>query len=270
MTHDVKVLCVDDETHILNALERVLFEEDYELLSAESAKEGLAILQEEAPVQVVVSDYRMPEMNGVDFLKEVCEKCPETIRIVLSGYADTASVVSAINEGEIYKFIPKPWNDDELRIIISKAIDLYFLQQKNQILSCELDKANRELMAINKRLAGFAETRIPPKQGQINSMEQPVLDSLQVGIIVIDGKGIIIQNNKRLATFLERQETSLTGKTMEEVLPEEMLGFVSRFDPDRYDAEYINLFDRKIKIMGTAIDDIENEAAMVLVLDDVL
>ena len=128
MTENVTILCVDDEANVLKSLKRLFLDEDYEILTAESGSEGLVLLeQRQQPVQVVISDYRMPEMDGVAFFKEVHDRWPDTVRIVLSGYADTAAVVAAINEGQVYRFIPKPWNDDELKVTIAKAVDLYFL-----------------------------------------------------------------------------------------------------------------------------------------------
>ena len=112
----VKILCVDDERNVLRALERIFLDDDYEIVTAGSGEEGLEIMTESGDCfQVVISDYRMPVMNGVEFLKAVYERWPDSVRIVLSGYADAGAIVAAINEGHIYKFIPKPWNDEELR-----------------------------------------------------------------------------------------------------------------------------------------------------------
>jgi two-component system NtrC family sensor kinase len=154
----IRILLVDDEVNVLRALERTFMDEEYEVLTASSGSEGLSILQDISPVQVVVSDYRMPQMNGVDFLREVRRCWPDTVRIVLSGYADTAVVISAINEGEIYKFIAKPWNDDELRIAIINALERYSLNKKNieltEALSAkieELKKANADLERLTGR-----------------------------------------------------------------------------------------------------------------------
>ncbi|MBU4151546.1 MAG: response regulator, partial [Proteobacteria bacterium] len=143
MNHEVvKILCVDDEKNVLRALQRLFMDEDYEILTASNGAEALELLTEQQKsVQLVISDYRMPGMDGVEFLKQVNERWPATIRIVLSGYADTASVGDAINEGQIYKFIPKPWNDEELKSTISKALEVYFLRLKNERLSDELMEA---------------------------------------------------------------------------------------------------------------------------------
>jgi DNA-binding NtrC family response regulator len=101
------LLCVDDERPILNALKRLLRKEGYRLLTAEDGPEALDVLDRE-PVQVVISDYRMPGMSGTALLREVKSRHPETVRVVLSGYADAHVVVESINIGEIYRFLPKP------------------------------------------------------------------------------------------------------------------------------------------------------------------
>ena len=123
MAEEIKILCVDDERNVLKSLRRLFMDEDnYEIFVAESGAEGLEVLEEEGDIRMIISDYRMPEMTGVEFLRQANEKWPETVRIVLSGYADTSAVVEAINEGQIYKFIPKPWNDEELLSSISAAL----------------------------------------------------------------------------------------------------------------------------------------------------
>lgn len=105
-------------------------DDDYDIFSAASAEEGLEILRTNEEIQIVISDYRMPGMNGVDFLKEVYSNWPDTVRMVLSGYADTAAVVEAINDGQIFRFIPKPWDEEELRTTIRMGLERYFLQKK--------------------------------------------------------------------------------------------------------------------------------------------
>ncbi|RJX26231.1 MAG: response regulator [Desulfurivibrio sp.] len=129
MSEQVKILLVDDEPNVLRALKRLFIDEDYEIITAASGEEGLSMLEKEYPVQLILSDYQMPSMDGVDFLKRVCQKWPQTIRIVLSGYADMATIVAALNEGQIYKFIAKPWDDNELKVTIAKAIEVYFPSQ---------------------------------------------------------------------------------------------------------------------------------------------
>ena len=154
MAESIKLLCVDDERNVLRALERIFMDDDYEILTAISGEEGLAVLAENDDVQVVVSDFRMPGMNGVEFLRQVCEKYPETVRIVLSGYADTGAVVSAINEGQIYKFVSKPWSDEELRQTVAKAVEAFSLHRENRALAAELETLKREMALLKSRMPG--------------------------------------------------------------------------------------------------------------------
>ncbi|GFO56754.1 hypothetical protein GMSM_37610 [Geomonas sp. Red276] len=182
----IRILCVDDERNVLRALERIFMDCDYEILTASSGEEALRLLAEAPVVRVVISDYRMPGMNGVEFLKEVCAQRPETIRIVLSGYADTAAVVSAINEGKIYKFIPKPWNDDELRLTVDKALETFDIHRHNQELAEELRRRDEELARLKGEAGGRA----------------PALDDLPVGILSVDRGGSVREINRAAAAML--------------------------------------------------------------------
>lgn len=130
MNEEIKILCVDDEKNILRSLKRLFLDCNYEIITALSGSEGLEILNNTDTVQIVISDYRMPQMNGIDFLQEVYRSWPDTVRIVLSGFADMSAIVDAINEGHIYQLIAKPWDDEKLKATISKALDHYFMQQK--------------------------------------------------------------------------------------------------------------------------------------------
>nr|WP_226924994.1 response regulator [Stutzerimonas stutzeri] len=114
------VLLLDDEENILRALARVLRRDGYRILMATRAQDAFELLAKH-DVQVILSDQRMPEMNGTEFLSRVKGLYPNTVRIVLSGYTDLKSVTEAINEGAIYKFLTKPWDDDLLRKDVAQA-----------------------------------------------------------------------------------------------------------------------------------------------------
>jgi putative two-component system response regulator len=147
----IRILAVDDEPFVLDTIKRLLNEDNYDVLTATSGIEGLHIM-ETFPVQIVISDYRMPEMNGVEFLREVYRQWPDTVRIVLSGFADIQSVIAAINEGQIYKFMGKPWNNEDLRVTVVNAIDRYRLHKENIRLTADLKKKNEELQKFNDML----------------------------------------------------------------------------------------------------------------------
>jgi DNA-binding NtrC family response regulator len=116
----LNLLLVDDEPHVLSSLARLLRREAYTTLTAGSPLQAFEILARQ-PVQVVISDQRMPEMSGTEFLARVRQLYPDTVRIVLTGYSDLESVTDAINRGAIYKFLTKPWDDDQLREQIREA-----------------------------------------------------------------------------------------------------------------------------------------------------
>ena len=102
-----KILIVDDEENVLISLKRIFRKENYEIYTANSGFQGIELL-EKHDFSLILSDFKMPELNGIEFLKLASEKSPDTIRIILTGYADVDVVISAINEGNIYKFIEKP------------------------------------------------------------------------------------------------------------------------------------------------------------------
>lgn len=220
----IRILCVDDEKNVLKCLQRLFFDEDYEILPAETAAEGIEILKGMYPVQIVISDYRMPGMSGADFLRQVYEQWPDTIRIVLSGYADTAVVVEAINEGHIYKFIPKPWNDDELKMVINNALEIYYLHKKNKELAEELKEANNQLLVVNQNLETLVEQRTAEIrfQNQALKVAQNVLDALPVAVVGMDKAGLIVQCNQMADKMLCEIPGSLLGNNRKDTLPKEV------------------------------------------------
>ncbi|OIP46858.1 MAG: hypothetical protein AUK28_06720 [Desulfobacterales bacterium CG2_30_60_27] len=199
MPEPVKILFVDDERSVLRSLERLFLEDDHEILTALSGEEGLAMLESAAPVQVVVSDYRMPGMNGVDFLKQVCARWPDTIRLVLSGYADTASVVAAVNEGQIYRFVGKPWNASELKMALNNAVETYNLNQMNRDLTERLQEYNDELQDLNRNLQQRVEEETAElvARNQELSLAQYILDSLPCAVLGLAADGSIVRSNRK-------------------------------------------------------------------------
>jgi len=144
-----RVLLVDDEPGILKALKRTFHAEAYEVVTADSGAAALVELGK-APFHVVISDYKMPLMNGAELLERIKNGYPDTIRIMLTGHADTGAVMGAINAGAVYKFILKPWNDDDLRVTVSLALEQFDLVRKNRLLSQENAKKSREISALSR------------------------------------------------------------------------------------------------------------------------
>lgn len=230
MTEQARILFVDDEPNVLRALRRLFLDDDYEILTAPGAQEGLRILEETQPVQVVISDYRMPGIDGVEFLREVCRRWPDTVRIVLSGYADTATVVDAVNEGQIYKFIAKPWDDHDLRVTVANALERHRLVTENARINEELKKANEELRVINENLESLVEqqTRELVVQNAILSTAHEILDSLPVAVIGVDTEGLVVQANRMAIEMLAGPDSSIVGKDRRAALPDVLNSFHDR------------------------------------------
>ena len=271
MTETVKILCVDDEPNVLKSLKRLFIDEDYEIFSANSGEEGLALLEEQWDTQIVISDYRMPGMNGVDFLKKVYEGWPDTIRIVLSGFADTASVVAAINEGQIYKFIGKPWNDEELKDTVSRAVEHYHLKRKNQELTRQLMDSNYELKQLNEDLEKGVADRNAELVFQNELLQQGlcILDILPVGIVELDSSGFIAQGNRMFYEITGQEVGSAMGQDVSEVLPDEVIRFISEIGTDKVKEQEFNISERPCRIKGVRMKIAGKEGGVVLTIDPV-
>ena len=209
------ILIVDDEQSILNSLNRLFRKEGYKVFTATSGKSGLEIFKE-SNIHLVISDYRMPRMNGVEFLQKVRELYPDTIRIVLSGYADVDTIIAAINKGEIYKFITKPWNDEELKLTIRRSLEQYELIQENRRLTEKIRLQNEELeKQVQERTATLA-------------LSQEILENLPIPIMGISTEGIVVFINKKVKEIFQQQTELLVGSNMEESLPPAIYNLVQK------------------------------------------
>ena len=151
-----KMLVVDDEPDNLDLLYRT-FRRDFNVLRAESGIEALEILKQEGEVAVIISDQRMPEMKGTEFLSKTVPQFPNTMRIILTGFTDVEDLVEAINSGQVYKYITKPWDPSELKIVVQRAVETYDLLKQR---SDELRRAQTQqhLLAMITKLAQEIDT----------------------------------------------------------------------------------------------------------------
>lgn len=270
MVADVTILCVDDETNVLKSLKRLFLDEDYEILTAESGKEGLTLLEQHQPVQVVISDYRMPEMDGVAFFKQVHARWPDTVRIVLSGYADTGAVVAAINEGQIYKFIPKPWNDEELKVAIAKAVERYFLVKANNELNEKLRQANVELSRIAVQLEEKVTERTEELlfQNKVLRHGQVILNTLPMGVVGFDRQGMLVQRNRRAEEMLRNFRHALLGAPAAEILPPDWVAVLAEVQPGKSVSRVLALAGQQFCVRGVMIAEPDGQTGTVLVFDN--
>jgi adenylate cyclase len=171
------LLSVDDEESVLKALQRSLRKVDIEIVTALSGKAGLDILKQRQ-VDVIVSDIRMPHMSGAEFLKAAAAIQPTTTRIALTGYADPEETKAAINEGGVTQFLSKPWDDDELRRIITEAATVARLKRENQALAILTENQNEELRALNEDLEALIAARTQELE-HTNGILTTALDDLK-------------------------------------------------------------------------------------------
>jgi DNA-binding NtrC family response regulator len=146
----IGVLYVDDEINNLNSF-KAAFRRDFEIFTAISAKEGRKILDSQE-IGVIITDQRMPGMTGIEFLESILSVYPDTIRILLTGFSDINAVMDAINRGQVYKYLVKPWQNDELKMYIENALEIYNLRKENKELANKLQKAYAVLDAMGKSL----------------------------------------------------------------------------------------------------------------------
>jgi len=150
------ILIVDDEPNVLNAFQRVLRREPYTLMTAQGGEEGLTLL-EAREVSLVISDYNMPGMNGLDFLKTVKQLYPHILAIMLTGQAEIQIAVQAINEAGVYKFIQKPWDDDDLKVTILRAVESMDLATERDRLIQKVKSRDAILNDLEKKHPGITK-----------------------------------------------------------------------------------------------------------------
>ncbi len=185
-----RILVVDDEEAILETM-TFTFQNDYEVLTSSDARRALELLDEKAPVAVVLSDQRMPNMSGVEFVSEVCKRHPATVRMILTGFADMQAIIDAINAGHVYAYITKPWEPDHLKQVMKQAVEHYNLTVENERLVGSLSRANLFLEAV--------------------------MDHLDTGALAVDAAGVIEAVNRPVRDYLAL-EGDLRGKLLKQVL----------------------------------------------------
>jgi len=214
------LLLVDDEDNILSAMKRLLRRDGYRILSAAGGDEALALLDRET-VDVIVSDQRMPGMSGVEFLRRARLSHPDTVRIVLSGYTELQSVTGAINEGAVYKFLTKPWDDEQLRANIAEAFRHKVLLDENHRLADTLAQRNQDLAAANQQLQRLLDDREHSiaRHRSALAVLQEVIELLPWPVLGVDEEERVVALNGRAASLFGVADSPL-GQALAQALPE--------------------------------------------------
>jgi diguanylate cyclase (GGDEF)-like protein/PAS domain S-box-containing protein len=212
------LLLVDDEENIVAALRRLLRTEGWLLLTATSAEQALELMARHE-VDVILSDQRMPGMTGVELLRRARQLYPETIRLVLSGYTELQSITDAINEGAIYKFLAKPWDDEQLRAHLREAFALKEMADQNRRLDQEVQAANLELADLNRRLQTLLSAQREQNEREVGSREaaQELLDAVPVPVFGIDDEGLLVFANAPAQALFGLDGNLLGGRAAEQL-----------------------------------------------------
>jgi len=185
-----RILVVDDEEAILETM-TFTFENEYEVFTSTDARRALDILDEKAPIAVVLTDQRMPNMSGVEFVTEVCRRNPATVSMILTGFSDMDAIIQAVNDGHIYAYITKPWEPDQLKQLMKQAVDRYQLAALNERLLEDLKNSNVYLEAV--------------------------MDHLDTGAIAVDSTGRVQAVNRPVREYLGLQG-EFRGRFIDEIL----------------------------------------------------
>jgi response regulator RpfG family c-di-GMP phosphodiesterase len=166
-----RLLFVDDEPNVLKALKRLFRHNEYTIYLAESGQDGLAVLQQQ-PIDLIISDMRMPHMDGAEFLAQAALGWPETMRILLTGYADIESTIAAVNNGKIYCYCSKPWEDNDLKILVANALEQKQLREQRQQLFEIVNRQNQQLKELNASLEEKVEKRTEQLKKSLLKLDQ--------------------------------------------------------------------------------------------------
>lgn len=193
------LLFIDDESNILSSLKRLFRPLGYTILTAESGPEGLALLEKE-PVDLVICDMRMPQMTGAEVLEQIRNRWPDVVRILLTGYSDLESTVNAINRGEIYRYISKPWEDNDITLTVRDALERKFLLDEKRRLEELTLRQNEELKTLNASLEEKVRERTEQLHEALEQLKKDYFATIQVFANLMElRKGTMAGHSRRVA-----------------------------------------------------------------------
>ena len=205
------ILLVDDEAAILRALQRLFRRESYRILTAESGPQALdALAATPEPVSLIISDQRMPKMNGAEFLEQSRAIAPDAMRFLLTGYSDLDAVIASVNRGEIQRYLTKPWNDQELLLQTRQAIEQVELRRENRRL-LDLTKAqNEELQQFNRQLEDKVTARTREIEDKNKELEENLFNSVRAFAALLKvNTPTLAEHSRRVSRSARRMAVAL-------------------------------------------------------------
>lgn len=207
MLQSPRVLFVDDEENIRKALYRMFRKEAWEVAFAASGEEALALLDAGPPFDLVVTDQRMPGMTGVELLRAMRQRHPKVVRMILSAYSDAATVLDAINEGSVYKFLTKSCSDQVLKESVREVLDAIGLAKENRRLTRQLEDQTSEIEAVDWLAEALRTTEVAsPAEDLVAAFE-----AAPVGLVVADAENTAVHANAAALRLLGADREGLLG-----------------------------------------------------------
>ena len=205
-----RILCVDDEPNIVAALRRLFRGTGYSVATATSGAEALELLAQN-PVDLVFSDMRMPGMDGAQFLEQVRARWPDTVRVLLTGYSDIKSTIAAINSGEVYRYITKPWDDAEILSTARQVFERQVLEREKQRLEALLQGKNQELTELNASLEEKVTARTSELSLLTQKLKKNYVTSIKVFSNLMEWRGGHLSGHARRIADLTRRTARAMG-----------------------------------------------------------
>ena len=193
------VLVVDDEENVLRSVERLFRREPYRLLTAASAEEALAAVERE-PVHLVMADQRMPGMTGIQLIQRIRERYPEVMRVVFTGYIDMNTAIDAINKGQVFRFVTKPWRDDDLKNVVRQALIQYELVAENHKLMDLIERQNLRLRQLNQQLEKQVAQRTEVIRDFLRAKDKELSDALDA---IRAAQAKLLHSERTVVDFLQ-------------------------------------------------------------------
>jgi len=237
-----QIMFVGDEENILKSLKRLFLDEGYDILTTSSGEEALRVLDGKK-VPLIISDHRMGGMHGVELLTRIKEISPHTIGILLTGTADLRTAVDAINSGAVYRYIAKPWNDDECKIVVREALSKYDMEKENRRLARKIKKQNKLLHGLNQNLQRAQEL--------LSISFQRYISEHLVQEILASSEPVSLSGEKKDVTILISDIRGFTSLA-ESMATEELVEFLNQYFEAmiKIVLDYEGLLD---KFMGDAL-----------------
>lgn len=272
-----RVLLADDEPNILRSLKRMLMEEPLEVLTAQSGEEGLTILKNHPDIALIISDQRMPGMPGAEFLSRAREIAPDAMRMILTGHADIHAAIDAINKGGAYRYVAKPWKDEELIQIIRDALHRYSLIKENKRLTEIVKRQNEELKEWNGQLQYFVQEQtieIQNKNKELQALNEKLKNNFKNSIksfsnlIELRDRGVT-NHSKNVAGLARKMaiRMGLSGEEVETVFAASLLHDIGKIgipdvlllkDPEEMNSEEQKEYQLHPIRGQTAVDSVED------------